>query len=339
MELNHVMRVYYQKHANPGFLQNKNILVLGYGNQGKAFANNLRDSGFEPTICLHSGSKSKTKAVDDGFAVITPSRINSDYELILFMIPDHIQADFYEKYLESKTGPGTALVFAHGYAVYFRLLHPPQDCDVVLLAPHGPGSDLRRLYLDDDGLSGYVAVEQDFSGNALKLALALARAVGITRRGAFLTSFEHETLGDLFGEQALLCGGLSELCRRSFDTLVDAGLPKENAYLETIHQIDLLAGLIKRYGVTGMMEKISTTAGYGISYSRPVIFDRKFDNNLKRLYSEIDSGKFTRSWQAEYRNGSQNLKRYKREVKESEMEKTGRKLRKKLSGNKTGGSK
>lgn len=333
------MRVFYERHASLNHLKDKSILVLGYGNQGRAFALNLRDSGFKPTICLPSGSKSKTKAVDDGFAVITPSRINSDFNLILFMIPDHVQAEFFNRYIKHKTSPDTALVFAHGYAVHFKLIQPPQDCDILLVAPHGPGSDLRRLFLDDDGLSGYVAVERDFSGNALKLALALAQAVGITRRGAFLTNFEHETLGDLFGEQALLCGGLSELCRRTFDTLVEAGLPEENAYLETIHQIDLLAGLIKNHGVAGMIEKISTTACYGISFSTPVIFDRKFDNNLKKLFTAIESGKFSRSWQAEYESGSKNLKGFKQKIMQSDMEKTGRKLRKKLPENKNKGGK
>lgn len=205
---------------------------------------------------------------------------------------------------------------------------------MILLAPHGPGKDLREAYKNKSGLTCFTAVYQDFSGNALRQVKAVAKALGCTKAGAFLTSFEHETLGDLFGEQALLCGGMSELVSRAFETLVKNGLPPENAYLETVQQIDLLAGLIKNHGIHGMCERISQTAQYGMLKTGQEIIDQNTGERMQAIFERIKSGEFAREWQSEHQKKLTNLKTYKRRLKETELEKTARRLRTKLKGQK-----
>jgi len=328
------MRIFTDKHADLKYIKKRRLLLIGYGNQGRAFAQNLRDSGLNITICLKANSKSVKTAVSDNFKVITPAQIDSQYDFYIFLIPDHVQAEFYTKYLQNRIPVGATLLFAHGYSIHFKLIHPPKNSDVILLAPHGPGRDLRETYLNDGGLTCFTAVYQDFSETALQQALGIAKALKCTQAGAFLTSFEHETLGDLFGEQVLLCGGLAELVSKSFEILVKNGLPPENAYLETVQQIDLLAGLIKNHGIHGMTERISLTAQYGMLKSGHKIIDNNTGKRMQETFERIKSGKFTREWQKEYQNKLTNLKTYKQNLKKTELEKTAAKLRKKIQGQK-----
>ena len=322
------MRIFTDKHTDLKYLKNRKILIIGFGNQGRAFALNLRDSGIAADVCLRPDSKSAETARKDGFEIITPAQIDSDYNFFLLLIPDHIQPEFFEKYLRNTMPPQSTVLFAHGYSVHFKLLVPPESSDVILLAPHGPGSDLRTKYLEGGGLTGFVAVQQDSSGTALKQALAAARAVGISRAGAFRTTFEQETLGDLFGEQVLLCGGLAELVSKSFEVLVKNGIPPENAYLETVQQIDLLAGLIKQHGIYGMSERISQTAQYGMLKTSGRMIDKNTEKRMQKIFEEIKSGKFSADWQREYQNKLVNLKAYKQNLRKSELEKTARKFHK-----------
>jgi len=321
------LRIFLDKDAEPGLLAREKILILGYGNQGRAFALNLRDSGYRPTICLRSTSRANAIAAADGMKIIRPSRIDQAHSLIIFLIPDHLQADFYRRYLRSRISSQTTLVFAHGYAIHFRLLVPAPNLDIILVAPHGPGEDLRRKYLEGSGLSCYVAKFQNPSGLAQKKAVALAHALGCTRSGVFLTSFEQETLGDLFGEQALLCGGLAQLVCGVYETLVKNGLPPENAYLETAHQLDLLAGLIKKHGIYGMSRRISKTAQYGMLNAEGVIIDKAARIRLANLLRQIKSGAFARSWEREKQMNEANLKRFQKTLRISNLEKTGKKIR------------
>ena len=324
------MRIFTDKQANLKYLKNRKILIIGYGNQGRAFALNLHDSGIQATVCLKSGSKSISSAVEDGFEVITPAQIKSDYDFFIILIPDHIQPEFYDKYMHSKIPAKSTLLFAHGYSIHFKLIQPPEKSDVILLAPHGPGTDLRKKFMENSGLTCFTAVYRDYSGTALKQALAAAKAVGCTRAGAFQTTFEHETLGDLFGEQALLCGGLAELVMKSFEVLVKNGLPPENAYLETVQQIDLLSGLIKKHGIHGMTERISKTAQYGMLKSGSKIIDKNTEKRMQGIFDNIKSGRFAKDWQKEFHDKLVNLKAYKRRLKNTELEKTVHQLENKI---------
>ncbi len=324
------MKIYRNDHADTNLLKDENILIIGYGSQGRAFAQNLRDSGFDSTICLPPKSKSGTTAQDDEFTVIEPSDISSDYSMILMLLPDHLHGEFYDRYLAKMLSAGHSLVFAHAYSIHFGLISPNPQTDVILLAPHGPGVDLRSLYLDSNGLSAFLALKQDSSGMAHAKGLALAKAIGCTRSGVFETTFEHEALGDIFGEQALLCGGLAQLVERTFEIMVKNGLPPENAYLETVHQIDLLAGLIKKHGIAGMMERISMTAQFGMQSVSGKIIDDSSTKRMQKIYDEIKSGEFSRKWQNEYAEGLPGLKRYRQEQKSAVLEKTAKKLSREL---------
>ncbi|HDS01747.1 MAG TPA: ketol-acid reductoisomerase [candidate division Zixibacteria bacterium] len=323
-----MQKIYRDQNADIKYIRNKQILIIGYGSQGRAFALNLRDSAIEVNICIKLESLSANAARAEGLKVITPDNIDDRYDIFLFMIPDHLQGDFYEKYIKNSLKENSCLVFAHGYSIQFGLVRPDFSSDVILVAPHGPGDDLRERFIRGSGISCYVAVQQDHSGEAANIALALAKAVGSTRIGAFQTTFEHETLGDIFGEQALLCGGLAELVTKSYEALVRNGIPEENAYIETAHQIDLLASLLKRHGIHGMAERISMTAQYGMLKMNDKIIDRDGEKRLNQLFEKIKSGEFARDWQEEYETGFKNLKEYKKKLKNHSIEKTAEKIKK-----------
>jgi len=325
------MRIFRDKHADLNLIKKDKILILGYGGQGRAFALNMNDSGLDITVCLKSSSKSVPEVRKNKLPVITPTQIDNKYKLVVFCIPDHIQGVFYNRYIKKNLSTHTTLVFAHSYSIHFGLIDPHPESDIVLVAPHGPGNDLRETYLDKTGLSCFVAEYQNSSGFALKKALAVAKAIGATRAGAFLTTFQDEVIGDLFGEQVLLCGGLAELIEKAYQTLVDNGIPPENAYLETVHQIDLLASLVKNYGIHGMTERISKTAQYGMLKTTRKIVDSAAEKRLQRIFKDIKSGKFATDWQNEYKQGLKNLKDYKKLLKQSNLEKTSKKMRKLLN--------
>jgi ketol-acid reductoisomerase len=323
------MKIYYDSDADISLIADLSIVVVGYGNQGKAFALNMRDSGLSVSVALHRDSHSMSGAVDDGFPVVD----NDDAchaDLILMMLPDHIHGMYYNEYLAGKLREEQTLVFAHGYSVHFGLITPPEGVGCALVAPHGPGKDLRDRFTKGDGLSCFVGAHAGRSRKTMQIAVAIAKAVGATRVGAIKTTFEYEAIGDLFGEQALLCGGLSALTEATYDTLVDNGIPPENAYLETAHQLRLLAEIIEQEGIGGMVDRISMTAQFGAMDFSARFVDGPLRKKLQRIYERVVSGKFARTWDREYRAGCENLNRFKMDIQKSGLERTGMRLRKLL---------
>lgn len=272
------------------------MAVLGYGSQGKAVAQNLRDSGYQVIVGLKSRSRSSRLARRDGFRkVLTVSEAVGAANIICFALPDHLHQRIYKKDIEKYLEPGSTLWFLHGFSIHFGFVKPPPRCDVIMIAPHGPGIAVRDKFLGDRSLSAFYAIHQDYSGAAKRNILALSSAMGFKRSRLVKTSFEDEAVGDLFGEQAVLCGGLSELIVNGFEVLVEKGLRPENAYLEVAYQLDLIIDLIKTYGIEGMFDRISVTARYGSVTSGRKVIDQSVKKRMLKLYDEIESGKFART--------------------------------------------
>ncbi|UCG62515.1 MAG: ketol-acid reductoisomerase [Candidatus Zixiibacteriota bacterium] len=267
--------------------------MLGYGSQGRAIALNLRDSGYNVIIGLKSRSRSRIQARQDGFRqVFTARQAIQKADHIILALPDHLHSRIYKAEIQKFLDRGKTLVFLHGLSIHFGLIVPPKDCDVIMIAPHAPGIKVREKYLTDRSLSAFYAVYQDGSGQARRKAFALAEAIGFRRSRLVPSSFEDEAIGDLFGEQAVLCGGLPELILNGFEVLVEKGLPPEQAYLEVAYQLDLIIHLIKQYGIEGMYKRISVTARYGSALAGRKIVDASVKNRMRLLYDQIKSGKF-----------------------------------------------
>ncbi len=319
------MKIYRENDVDLEILKDKSIVVVGFGSQGRAFALNLRDSGLDVSVALDESSKSVRAAAELDFPVVDNASV-AQSDLILLLIPDHLHEDYYRTHLEGRLQKDSALVFAHGFSIAFGQIEPPKGVHCALVAPHGPGDDLRSLYLDGSGLSCFIAAKPERSRKSLDLALAIADACGCTRTGAFKTTFEIEAIGDLFGEQSLLCGGLLHITAKAFDILVDRGLPPENAYLETVHQIDLLANLLKSHGAAGMLERISKTAAYGALKMQRRLESEPVEGAFLEAYNEIDSGEFAREW-SKSESALELLEEYIRQQKRSQLDKTAAKLR------------
>lgn len=320
-----LLKIYKDKDASLKYLKEKTISILGYGSQGKAQALNLRDSGLEVIIGLPGKSKDIKTALKDGFKVFRPEKAVQIGDIISVLAPDHKHKELYEKSIKKNLTPRKALVFAHAYSIYFELIKPPEYVDVILVAPHGPGVLVRKLFSEGKGVTSFIAVEQDYSGKALDKALAYAKGIGSTKAGAILTTFKDEAIGDLFGEQAVLCGGLSELLRSGFETLVESGLSPENAYLECVYQLDLIVELVKKYGIAGMFDRISQTAEFGSYASGKKVVNR---NQMKKILSEIKNGNFARKWMKEYESGMKNYKQMKKSWKNHQLQRTWERLNK-----------
>lgn len=276
-------------------MRSKTIAILGYGSQGRAIALNLRDSGCVVVIGLRSDSMSRRQARRDRFKQIhTVSKAVSKADIVCFAFPDHLHGRVYKKDIGKNLTTNSTLWFLHGLSAHFRFVVPPEDCDVILIAPHAPGETVREKYLSKSSFSAFYAVFQDKSGSALKTTLDIARAIGINKRGLVPTTFEAEALGDLFGEQAVLCGGLAALVKNGFEVLVENGIPPENAYLEVAYQLDLIVELIKRHGLEGMFKRISVAARYGSLLAGPRIIDRSVKKRMEKVFREIQSGHFSR---------------------------------------------
>jgi ketol-acid reductoisomerase len=276
-----------------GKTKNGLTAVLGYGSQGRAIAHNLRDSGYRVIIGLKERSRSRGKARRDGFGAIYSAReAAKQADCICFALPDHRQGRIFRSDIEKNLEEGRTLLFLHGFSIHFGFIVPPEQCDVIMVAPHAPGLAVRETYLTDRSLSAFYAVHQDYTKTARRKALALASAMGFKRARLVPTTFEDEAVGDMFGEQAVLCGGLSELILNGFEVLVGRGLSPENAYLEVAYQLDRIIHLIKQYGVEGMYERISATARYGSILSGRRIVDRSVRKRMESLYEDIRSGKF-----------------------------------------------
>ena len=306
------------------------IAIIGYGSQGRAHALNLRDSGFEVVIGLRPGGPTEAKAQADGFVVQTPAEAARDADLVAILTPDMVQKKVYEESVGPNMKPGACLLFAHGLNVHFDMITPREDLDVVLVAPKGPGALVRREYEIGRGVPCIYAVYQDKSGNAEALALAYAAGLGGARANIIKTTFKEETETDLFGEQAVLCGGASSLVQAGFETLVEAGYQPEIAYYEVLHELKLIVDLFYEGGITRMLEFISETAQYGDFVSGPRVIDAGVKARMKDVLTDIQNGTFTRNWQAEYDAGLPNYRRFQQADKDHPIEKVGRELRAKM---------
>ena len=308
----------------------KRIAIIGYGSQGRAHALNLRDSGFEVVIGLRPGGPTEAKAQADGFVVQAPAEAVKDADLVAILTPDMVQKKVYEESVGPNMKPGACLLFAHGLNVHFDMITPREDLDVVLVAPKGPGALVRREYEIGRGVPCIYAVHQDKSGKAEQLALAYAAGLGGARANIIKTTFKEETETDLFGEQAVLCGGASALVQAGFETLVEAGYQPEIAYYEVLHELKLIVDLFYEGGITRMLEFVSETAQYGDFVSGPRVIDAGVKARMKDVLTDIQNGTFTRNWQAEYDAGLPNYRKFQQADKDHPIEKVGRELRAKM---------
>ena len=306
------------------------IAVVGYGSQGRAHALNLRDSGFDVTVGLRPGGPTESKAQADGFSVKPVAEAVADADLVAVLTPDMVQKKLYNEVLAGSMKQGACLLFAHGLNVHFDMISPRADLDVVLVAPKGPGALVRREYEIGRGVPCIYAVHQDTSGRAEELALAYAAGLGGARANIIKTTFKEETETDLFGEQAVLCGGASKLVQAGFETLVEAGYQPEIAYYEVLHELKLIVDLFYEGGVSRMLEFISETAQYGDFVSGPRVIDASVKARMKDVLTDIQNGTFTRNWEAEYDAGLPNYKQWQQADKEHPIEKVGKELRAKM---------
>ena len=318
---------YYEKDGNLGLLQGKTVAIIGYGSQGHAHALNLRDSGVSVVVGLHPGSKSAAKAEAAGLRVLSTADAAKEADVIMVLVPDHIQADLYNSEIGPAMKGGKTLMFAHGFNIHFGAIQVPADIDVSMIAPKAPGHRVRELFTEGVGVPGLVAVHQDASGKARENALAYAMALGCLKAGVIETTFKEETESDLFGEQAVLCGGASELIRAGFETLVEAGYAPEIAYFECLHELKLIVDLIYEGGLSYMRYSVSDTAEYG-DYSRgPRVVNEQTRQEMKKILSEIQKGEFAREWINENKTGRHNFLKMREAGHTSQLETVGRELR------------
>ena len=320
-------KIYYDQDANLGVLKKKTITIIGYGNQGQAQSNNLRDSGCK-VIIGSIKDPSYDKAVADGFEVYDIAEAARRGDIVHMLIPDEYQAQIYREHVSQQMKKGKALCFSHGFNIHFKQIIPPKDVDVIMIAPKAPGALLRRMYQQGSGTPGLLAVAQDSSGKARQIALALAKGVGLTRIGVVETTFKEEVETDLFGEQVVLCGGVSELIKAGFETLVEAGYQPEITYFECLNELKLIVDLIYEHGLEGMWAAVSNTAEYGGRTRGPRIIDGRMRETIHRILKDVQSGSFAKEWVAESQKGIINLKRMREEGKAHLIEKVGRDLRK-----------
>jgi len=323
---------YYEKDGDLGLLKGKTVAIIGYGSQGHAHAMNLRDSGVSVVVGLPDTSKSKPKAEAAGLKVLPVNEASKVADVIMMLVPDHVQADLYKSNIEPNLTKGKTLMFAHGFNIHFGFITPPADVDVTMIAPKSPGHRVREVFTEGQGVPGLVAVHQDASGNALKNALAYGAGVGCLRAGILETSFKEETETDLFGEQAVLCGGVSELIRAGFQTLTDAGYAPEMAYFECLHEVKLIVDLIYEGGLSYMRYSVSDTAEYGDYTRGPRVITDATRAEMKKILTEIQTGQFAKEWMAENREGGRKKFLAMRAAQENQpIETVGAELRKMMT--------
>ena len=322
------MRVYYDRDADVNLVKGKKVVIVGYGSQGHAHAHNLRDSGVKDVrIALRPGSATVKKAEAAGFTVMTPAEAAAWADLVMVLTPDELQADLYRDDLAANLKEGAALAFAHGLNVHYNLIEPRADLDVFMIAPKGRGHTVRGEYQRGGGVPCLVAVHQNASGNALDIALSYASAVGGGRAGIIETTFKEECETDLFGEQAVLCGGLTELIKAGYETLTEAGYAPEMAYFECLHEVKLIVDLMYEGGMANMRYSISNTAEYGDYKTGPRIITAETKAEMKRVLDDIQSGRFVRDWMLECKAGQPSFKATRRRNAEHSIEQVGEKLR------------
>ena len=325
----------YNEHADLTLLDGKTVAIIGYGSQGHAHALNLKDSGVSVVVGLREDSPSVAQAKAEGLEVMSVADAASKGDLVMVLLPDERHHDVYNAEIADGLAPGNMLLFGHGFSVHYDEVEPPAEVDVVLVAPKGPGHLVRRQFEEGSGVPGLIAVEQDATGNAQQLALAYAKGIGCTRGGVIETTFKDETETDLFGEQAVLCGGASALVQAGFETLVEAGYDPQMAYFECLHELKLIVDLMYEKGLAGMRYSISNTAEFG-DYSRgPRVINDAVRAEMKQILDEIQSGEFAREWIAENRAGQENFLRMRAEQADTQIESTGQELRSKMDWIKT----
>ena len=310
-------------------IKNQTIAVIGYGIQGDAQANNMKDSGLNVIIGLKEGGNSWKKAQNDGHKVMTVSQACKEADIIHVLIPDMIQSKIYKEEIGPNLSEGNALSFSHAAAIYWKWIEAPNNVDVIMIAPKGPGSKVRETYLDDFGTPSIVAVNQDYTKKAWDRTLAIAKAIGSTRAGVIQTTFQEEVETDWFGEQADLCGGSASMITNAFETLVEAGYQPEIAYFEVLHELKLIVDMIQRYGIAGMYRRVSETARYGGLTRGPVVMNKDNKEQMKKVLKQITDGTFNEEWISDYKkNGKNAFDRYMKELESHQIEKVGKTMRK-----------
>lgn len=323
--------LFYEKDCDLSLLDGKKVAIIGFGSQGHAHALNLKDSGVDVCVGLHAGSKSKAKAEEAGLTVLTTEEAAKAADIIMILIPDEVQAAVYKKSIEPNLSAGKYLAFAHGFNIHFKQIVVPEGVNVFMIAPKGPGHTVRSEYLAGKGVPCLIAVEEDPSGNTQDIGLAYAAGIGGARGGVLQTTFREETETDLFGEQAVLCGGVTALMKCGFDVLVEAGYEPESAYFECVHEMKLIVDLIYEGGFKYMRYSISDTAEYGDYVTGERIITEDTKNEMRKILKEIQEGTFAGNWIAENRNGRAYYNAKKRIEAESQLEKVGSELREMMS--------
>jgi ketol-acid reductoisomerase len=331
-----VPEIFYDDDADLSLIQGRTVAILGYGSQGHAHALNLRDSGVDVRIGLPEGSKSRPKAEAEGLRVLTPAEASAEADVIMILAPDTAHRKIYEQDVAPNLTDGKALFFGHGFNIRYDLISPPAGVDVCMVAPKGPGHLVRRTYEEGKGVPCLIAVEQDATGSAQQLALSWARGIGGTRAGALKTTFTEETETDLFGEQAVLCGGTTALVQAGFETLVEAGYQPEVAYFECLHELKLIVDLMYEGGIAGMRYSISDTAEYGDVTRGPRVITAAVKEEMGRILGEIQDGTFANEWVDEDANGRSNFTKLVEDGKNHPIEKVGSQLRPMMSWIKQG---
>jgi len=322
-----VATIFYEQDADLSIIQDRKVAVLGYGSQGHAHALNLRDSGVDVRVGLRDGSPSRTVAEEAGLSVKETNEAAAEADVVVVLLPDTHQKAAWENGLADAMEPGNALVFGHGFNIHFEFVQPSDDVDVFLAAPKSPGHIVRRLYEQGQGTPGLVAIHQDATGNALEVAKSYAAGIGLTRAGLIQTTFKEETETDLFGEQAVLCGGASQLVLQGFKTLTDAGYQPEIAYFECLHELKLIVDLMYEGGLSWMRHSVSTTAEYGDYVSGPRVVNESSVAAMQEVLKDIQDGTFARNFMAEWESGAENYNRMRDEGRGSLLEQVGKELR------------
>lgn len=320
-------KMYYDQDADLNLLKGKTVAVIGYGSQGHSQAQNMKDSGVDVIIGLRPESARVKQAEAAGFKVYSVAEATKKAQIIQILLPDEKHGEVYTKEIAPNLEAGDALVVSHGFSIFYQQMVPPKDVDVYMVAPKGPGHMVRRLYEEGTGIPGLVAVYQDASGKALSLGMAHAKAVGCTRAGVLMTTFQEETETDLFGEQAVLCGGMTALVKACFEVLVEAGYQPESAYFECFHELKLIVDLMYEHGISGMRYSISDTAEFGDMITGPRIINDSVKEEIRNVLKDIQSGKFAKEWILENQSGRPRYSSLKRQGEEHLIEKVGKELR------------
>lgn len=320
-------KIYKDKDANLSHLKNKKIAVIGFGSQGHAHALNLKDSGMDVRIGLYAKSKSRAVAKKLGFPVMDTAKAAQEADIIFLAVPDMVASEVYEKDIAPQLAKGKTLLFSHGFAIQFKTIVPPKEVDVIMVAPKGPGHIVRRQFLEGKGVPALIAIHQNPSKKAKQVALAWAKGIGAARAGVLETTFKEETETDLFGEQTVLCGGVSALIEAGYETLVEAGYQPEMAYFECLHELKLIVDLINESGIAGMRFSVSETAKWGDVTIGPRIIDGKVRKEMKKVLKEVQNGTFAKQWVKEHQTGRKNYNRLLKESETKDIEKVGKRLR------------